>query len=341
MLYLGLELFLLLFLCGITFLFWAMLSYVHLVQSPACPHPLWCQRACGSVGGARCSPAELGAVHMASSRVRPTSASREVGTEEPCNLDSCLVQDMWVSLSPPVAGVFRGVSMILALLPMLCLVLGTAQPLSFLGAGTARRDSVSLGSGGQGWAGRDRKGAEGKLQQLVGNGILGCCKVALLHPVCRGGVLGCSGASLLCLPWRWCFRMLQGGSVPSQVQSWHFWALQSSPCSTLPSPVSGIMLGQGRLAAPSIPSAFPHAGHMITDSPMALLPPTCDLRAAARDVGLSLSQTRQESGVLSLRSCLHAGCGGNGVASLAVSALHLGMEQWLYLGAGAEESLQE
>lgn len=55
-------------------------------------------------------------------------------------------------------------------------------------------------------------------------------------------------------------------------------------------------------------------------------------------MGLSLSQIRQESGVLSLRSCLRAGCRGNDVASLAV---HLGMEQWLYLGAGAEESLQE
>ena len=29
------------------------------------------------------------------------------------------------------------------------------------------------------------------------------------------------------------------------------------------------------------------------------------------------------------------------MASLPVSALHLGVEQWLYLGAGAEESWQE
>ena len=99
------------------------------------------------------------------------------------------------------------------------------------------------------------------------------------------------------------------------------------PCSILPSPVPGILLGQGGLAAPSIPSASPRAGCMIMDSPMALLPPTCDLWAAAQDVGLSLSQTRQESGVLLPRSRLCAGCGGNGVASLNVSALHLGMEQ--------------
>lgn len=80
---------------------------------------------------------------------------------------------------------------------------------------------------------------------------------------------------------------------------------------------------------------------MITDSPMARLLPTCDLWAAAQDAGLSLSQTRQGSGVLSLRSHLPAGCGGNGMASFAVSALHLGTEQWLHLWAGAEESLQE
>lgn len=75
------------------------------------------------------------------------------------------------------------------------------------------------------------------------------------------------------------------------------------------------------------------------DSSMALLPPSCDLCVDAQDVSLGLSQAKQESGVLSLHSCLCAGCGGNRMASLAVSALD--MEQWLYLGAEAEESLQD
>lgn len=35
------------------------------------------------------------------------------------------------------------------------------------------------------------------MHQPVGNGLLGCCKVALPHPVCRGGVLGCCKAALL------------------------------------------------------------------------------------------------------------------------------------------------
>ena len=79
------------FLLGITFLFCAMPSYMHLVQSPACPRPQWCQRARGSVPGARRSLAEEGAVHMASSRVGPASASGAVGTEEARNSDSYLV----------------------------------------------------------------------------------------------------------------------------------------------------------------------------------------------------------------------------------------------------------
>lgn len=61
---------------------------------------------------------------------------------------------------------------------------------------------------------KDQKRAEGKLQQLVGNGILGCCNVALPYPVCWGGVLGCSGGtSWLCLLWSWHFRMLLGSSI--------------------------------------------------------------------------------------------------------------------------------
>lgn len=129
---------------------------------------------------------------------------------------------MWVSLSLPIAEVFGGVTTTLALLPLLCPVLRAAHPLSLRRVGTARRDSVSQWPGEQGRVEWDRKGTEGKLQQLVGNGVLGCCKVALPHPVCRGGVLGCGGASLLCLLWSWCFRVLQGSSVPSQLQSWHF-----------------------------------------------------------------------------------------------------------------------
>lgn len=110
------------------------------------------------------------------------------------------------------SGVFRGVSTISALRPILCWVLLPCSP-SFC------CDSVSL------WprVEQDRKGAEGKLQQLVGNGILGCCKAALPQPVCRSGVLGCSGASLLCLLCSWYFGVLQGSSVLS------FWGATKQP----------------------------------------------------------------------------------------------------------------
>lgn len=110
-----------------------------------------------------------------------------------------------------------------------------------------------------------------------------------------------------CLGVQWCksalstvklmFQVVQGSSVPSQLQSWHFWVLQCSPYSILPSPVPGIML-----VAPSITSAFLGAGHMIMDGLITLVPLMCDLWAADQDVGLGLSQTRQESRMVSLCS---------------------------------------
>lgn len=61
----------------------------------------------------------LSNVHVLQSpAVRPTSDSREMGTEE-----GCLVQDMWVPLSLPVTWFFR-VGTTLALFPRLCPVLG-------------------------------------------------------------------------------------------------------------------------------------------------------------------------------------------------------------------------
>lgn len=56
-----------------------------------------------------------------------------------------------------------------------------------------------------------------------------------------------------------------------------FLGAAKQPCSILPSPVPGIMLGQGGLAAPSIPSSLPCVGRMIMDNPVALPPTTCDL----------------------------------------------------------------
>lgn len=141
------------------------------------------------------------------------------------------------------------------------------------------------------------------------------CKPAVC---CAAGVLGCCRAALF----------------------HHFGVPQSSPYSVLPSPVPGIMLGQCQRAGCTFhPLCIPMCRVYGHDSSMALLPPSCDLWVAAQDVGLGLSQTKRESGVLSLHSYLCAGCGGNRMASLTVSASD--MEQWLYLAAGAEESLQD
>lgn len=83
---------------------------------------------------------------------------------------------------------------------------------------------------------QDRKGAEGKLQQLVGNGILGCCKVALPHLVCQGGVLeyklALSAMELV-------FQNV-AGQLCSSCRAGIF----GSPCSILPFLVPGIMLGR-------------------------------------------------------------------------------------------------
>lgn len=159
----------------------------------------------------------------------PASASGEVGTEEAHNSDSCLVRDTWVSLSLPVAAVLRAVS------TTLTLRCAGGCPPALLTQG--RDGMLCLSFPVQ--AGRvelDWKGAEGRLQQLEGNGVLGCCSMAVPHPVFRGGVWGAT-VQTCSLLWSWCFAVLQGGPAPSQLQSWRFWVLQSSLFPMLPSPV--------------------------------------------------------------------------------------------------------
>lgn len=115
---------------------------------------------------------------------------------------------------------------------------GVAHPLSCLRAGSACCESVSLRSEEKEGGGAGPERGRGEVTAAVGNGILGCCKVALPYPDCWGGVLGCSGTSWLCLPWNWCFRML-GSSIAASCRAGIF----GSPCSILPFPVPGIVLG--------------------------------------------------------------------------------------------------
>lgn len=177
-------------------------------------------------------------------------------------------------LSLPIAGVLRGLSTTLALLPTLCQGLGSAHPLSFLGAGPACCDSVSL---------KPEEKERGGAGPERGRG-----EVTAAGRKWHFGVLQ-GGPTPSCLP-GWCFGV-QAGSVCHgagvseccwaalfQLQSWHFWqSLLHTAFSCARDHAR-----KRELAVLSMSSALPCAGYIIMHSPMALLPPACDFGLLVR-----------------------------------------------------------
>lgn len=219
-------------------------------------------------------------------------------------------------LSLPITGVLGGLSITPAVIrgvpgP------GDCPSLSFLRAGPAHCDSVSLKEEKRGGARLER----GRGEVTAAGGKRWPYPILSARVVFWGAVLQAALSAMELV-----FQDI-AGQLCSSCRAGIF----DSPYSILPFPVPGVMLGSETwlcLPCPLIPTfrVYNYAQSHGTSSP------SLCLWAAGQDVGLNLSQTRQES---ACRLC------SNGLAPLAGSDLLLVMERWLYLGAGAEESLQD